>query len=111
MIGWTIEQLDRIGSADELDIAPARSDESPQPYTTVWVVRVGDEFYVRSYRGRGGRWFRQALERHAGHIRAGGTEHDSTFVEVPEADDVDNDAINDVYRGSTATTAAPTWSR
>lgn len=31
-----------IGAADELDIAPIRPDESLRPYTTIWVVRVGD---------------------------------------------------------------------
>lgn len=42
----------------------------------VWVVRVGGELYVRSYRGRRGGWFRRALASHQGHIRAAGIERD-----------------------------------
>nr|MDQ3825136.1 DUF2255 family protein [Actinomycetota bacterium] len=62
MTGWTAKELDVIGAADGLDIAPARPDGSLHPYTTIWVVRVGDELYVRSYRGRRGSWFRHALQ-------------------------------------------------
>src|SRR5437867_3248423 len=66
-------------TADELDIAPLRPDGSLRPYTTIWVVRVGDGLYVRSYRGRGGSWFRHAVRRHQGRIRTGGVERDVTF--------------------------------
>jgi hypothetical protein len=57
MATWSPEELDRIGATDELDIAPVGKDGSLRPYTTIWVVRVGDDLYVRSYRGRGGGWF------------------------------------------------------
>jgi hypothetical protein len=53
MTDWTAKELDVIGAADELDIAPARPDGSLHPYTTIWIVRVGDELYVRSYRAAG----------------------------------------------------------
>jgi Uncharacterized protein conserved in bacteria (DUF2255) len=64
MTDWTARELNVIGAAEELDIAPARPDRSLRPYTTIWVVRVGDELYVRSYRGRRGSWFRHALQSH-----------------------------------------------
>jgi hypothetical protein len=57
MRDWTAEELDTIGAADELEIAALRPD-GIRPATTIWVVRVGDDLYVRSYRGRAGRWFR-----------------------------------------------------
>jgi hypothetical protein len=40
---WTAEELDRIGAADELEIAALRPDGALRPFTTIWVVRVGDE--------------------------------------------------------------------
>jgi hypothetical protein len=92
---WTADELDRIGTADELQIAPLRADGSLRPYTTIWVVRVGDGLYVRSVRGRRGGWFRHAVERGAGRIRAGGVERDVTAA---EAEDADHDAIDRAYR-------------
>jgi hypothetical protein len=95
MSDWTADELNKIGSADELQIAPVRPDGSLRLYTTIWVVRVGDELYVRSHRGRAGSWFRHALQRHEGRIRAGGVERDVTFA---EAADADHDAIDQAYR-------------
>jgi hypothetical protein len=46
------------------------------------VVRVGDDFYVRSVNGRTSDWFRGTQRRHEGRIRAGGVEKDVMFVEA-----------------------------
>jgi hypothetical protein len=62
---------------------------------TIWVVRRGDDLYVRSAYGRGSKWFTHLQERHEGHVRAGGVEKDVRFVEPDE--DVD-DAIDEAYR-------------
>ncbi|GII23597.1 DUF2255 family protein [Planosporangium mesophilum] len=99
MSNWTAEELDTIGSADELEIAALRTDGSLRPYTTIWVVRVGDDLYVRSYRERGGAWFRSVLRRPEGRIRAGGVERDVTFDEPTDAD---HDVIDRVYRSKYA---------
>jgi hypothetical protein len=99
MSGWTDNELSRIGPADELQIAAYRQDRTLRPYTTIWVVRVGDELYVRSWRGRSGVWFRRALQRHAGRIRAGGIERDVTFE---EPDDSVHPAIHEAYRSKYA---------
>jgi hypothetical protein len=96
MTTWTSDELTKIGTAEELEIAPRRSDGTLRKPVTIWVVRLGDDLYVRSYRGRGGAWFRAAQVRHEGHIRAGGVEKDVTFVE--EADPDINDQIDAAYR-------------
>ena len=62
---------------------------------TIWVVRVGDDLYVRSVNGRNSAWFRGVQTRHEGHIRAGGVEKDVTFVE--ESDSNINDQIDTAY--------------
>jgi len=46
----------------------------------IWVVRDGDELYVRSANGRDSAWFRGVQVRHEGRIWAGGVEKDVTFV-------------------------------
>jgi hypothetical protein len=96
MTTWTSDELNKIGTAEELELASLRRDGTLRKPVTIWVVRVGDDLYIRSYRGRGGDWFRAAQVRHEGHIRAGGIEKDVTFVE--EADPGINDQIDDAYR-------------
>jgi len=96
MTTWTGTELTKIGNAEELDIQSLRGDGTLRKPTTIWVVRVGDELYVRAYRGRGGAWFRGVLERHEGHIRAGGVDKDVTFVEV--SDEAANGQIDAAYR-------------
>jgi hypothetical protein len=96
MSAWKSEELKKIGAADELQIASVRRDGTLSNAVTIWVVRIGDDLYVRSYKGRGGVWFRVAQMRHEGRIRAGGVEKDVTFVE--ETDPGTNDQIDAVYR-------------
>jgi len=95
MTKWTSNELNKIGTADELEIAPQRRDGTLRNPVTIWVVRVGDDLYVRSYRGYGGAWFRAAQVRHEGRIRAGGVDKDVTFVE--ETDPGINDQIDAAY--------------
>jgi hypothetical protein len=76
---WAHDELSRIGDADELQLASARGDGSLRPYVTMWVVRVGDEVYVRSAYGPDNPWYRRATASGHGRIRAGGVERDVTF--------------------------------
>jgi hypothetical protein len=96
MTTWTSDELNKIGRAEELEIASVRHDGTLRHPVTIWVVRLGDDLYVRSYRGRGGSWFRGTQVRHAGRIRAGGVEKDVTFVE--ETDPGMHDQIDAAYR-------------
>ena len=76
MTEWTREELNKIGTAEELEIASLRRDGTLRKPTTIWVVRVGDDLYVRSAYGPTSAWFRGAQVRHEGRIRAGGVEKD-----------------------------------
>jgi hypothetical protein len=96
MAAWTSDELVKIGAADELDIAPLRPDGTLRNPATIWVVRHGDDLYVRSYRGSGGAWFSGVQARHEGHIRSGGVDKDVTFV--TETDSAVNDEIDAAYR-------------
>lgn len=82
MTTWTKDELTRIGNAEELQLATARVDGSVVPYTTMWVVRVGDEVYVRSAGGPERQWYRHARSSGTGRIRAGGVERGVTFGEA-----------------------------
>jgi hypothetical protein len=87
---WTDEELDRIGTALELEVASLRRS------VTIWVVREGDALYVRSWRGESGAWYRAAQERDRGHVRAGGVDKDVDFVAVD--DEELNERIDAAYR-------------
>jgi hypothetical protein len=95
MTAWTNDELTKIGTAEELQIASRRRNGTLRNPVTVWVVRHGDDLYVRSVRGRTGAWFRGAQARHEGHISAGGVEKDVTFI---EGDDAINDVLDAAYR-------------
>jgi hypothetical protein len=81
MSTWTSDELGRIGAAEELQLASLRRDSTLGPYVTMWVVRAGDDLYVRSAYGPDNPWFRRAKASGAGRIRAGGLERDVTFAE------------------------------
>jgi hypothetical protein len=89
MTAWTNDELTKIGSAEELEIASLQSDGRLRKPVTIWVVRVGDDLYVRSVNGPTAAWFRGTQVRHEGRIQAGGVEKDVTFVEESNPDIID----------------------
>jgi hypothetical protein len=94
---WKAEDLDRVGRAEELELASRKDDSSLSVSTTMWVVRVGDAAYVRSARGPGGAWYRPALQHGAGRIRAGGVDADVAFAQVPAAETETHEALDAAY--------------
>ena len=95
MNAWTSDELSRIGNAEELRIASLRRDGTLRKPVIIWVVRLGDDLYVRSVNGRGSGWFRGTQARHEGHIQAGGVDKDVTFVE--ETDPEINNQLDSAY--------------
>ena len=95
MTAWTSDELSKIGAAEELQIASLRRDGTLRNPVTIWVVRHGDDLYVRSVNGRTAAWFRGAQVRHEGRIWAGGVDKDVTFVDADH--DID-DQIDAAYR-------------
>jgi hypothetical protein len=97
MAAWKSDELNRIAKAEELELASLRRDGTLRNPVTIWVVRLGDDLYVRPVNGRTGVWFRGTQVRHEGRIWAGGVEKDVTFVDV-DADPHLNDQIDAAYR-------------
>lgn len=80
MSEWSPSDLERIGSAEELAVSSRRGDGTLSSYVTIWVVRVGDDIYIRSAYGPNNTWYRNAKARGRGRIRAGGVERDVHFT-------------------------------
>ncbi|WP_329476311.1 DUF2255 family protein [Kribbella sp. NBC_01510] len=86
MTTWTAEELQRIGDATELRVSSYRTDGTLRPYVTIWMVRAGDDIYIRSMESAGTPWYRRAKASGTGRIKAGGVERDVTFADAA-ADD------------------------
>ncbi len=95
MTQWTADQLEKFGREEEVRIESVRRDGRRRKPVTTWIVRHGDDLYARSVKGRKGHWFRGAQETHTGRIRAGGVQHDVTFVDADHGVEKD---VDDAYR-------------
>ncbi|WP_399880413.1 DUF2255 family protein [Streptomyces sp. BBFR51] len=79
MTDWHGSDLEKIATAEELDLASERSNGTLRDPVTMWVVRSGDRLYVRSVKGTGGPWYRGTQSRHQGRVETGGVRRDVTF--------------------------------
>ena len=93
---WTNDELNKIGTAEELIISSLRADDTLRKSVIIWVIRLGDDLYVRSVNGRTSPWFCGTQVRHKGHIQAGGVDKDVAFLE--ETDPGINKLIDATYR-------------
>ena len=98
MSTWSSDELSKIGAAEELELASMRRDGTLRKPVTMWVVRHGDDLYVRSVNGRGSSWFRGAQARHEAHIQAGGVDKDVLLIETDGLDDELDAAYRAKYR-------------
>ncbi len=83
MTTWKDDDLSRIGAADELEIQTRRRGGTLRNPVTIWVVRHGDDLFVRSAYGPNNPWYRRAMASGTGRIRAGGVARDVSFAEAP----------------------------
>jgi hypothetical protein len=95
MTQWQSDHLDKLGRAEEVQIASARADGTLRKPVTVWAVRHGDDLFVRSVKGRSGPWFLGTQQTHEGRIRAAGVQQDVTFG---DADPATESEIDGAYR-------------
>jgi hypothetical protein len=61
----------KIAESDEVEIETRRDPKSPVHRTTIWIVPTESGVYVRSYRGKRGRWYQEALANPIVTIRRG----------------------------------------
>ncbi|MFH8463300.1 DUF2255 family protein [Streptomyces sp. NPDC017991] len=86
MTDWNGADLEKIAAAEELDLASERSDGTLRDPVTMWVVRSGDQLFVRSVKGTDGPWYQGTRSRHQGRVEAGGVRSDVTFHETDPGD-------------------------
>jgi hypothetical protein len=82
MAEWKSDELTRIGSAEEVEIEVRGRGGRLRPGVTVWLVRSGDDLYIRSaVKGRSAAWFGAVQKTHEGRISGGGASRDVRFEE------------------------------
>lgn len=97
MTDWTRNDLERIGAAEELQLTTFKQDGTLCTPVTIWVVRVGDEVYVRAYRGHETAWLQHLRRRPEGRIVAGRVTKDVMLVDA-SSDEVLSDEIDAAYQ-------------
>jgi hypothetical protein len=95
MSPWTEDELQRIAGAEELEIAPVRDNGELRRATPIWVVRAGDELYVRAAYEPNKGWHGVARTSRRARIQAGGVQKDVT---IEDADQAILDAVDAAYR-------------
>lgn len=91
---WTRDELIKFGAADEIEIATLGRDGRPRKAVTIWIVRLGEDLYIRSAYGRGSAWFRGVQGLHEAELRVGGIKKDVSLVDA----EARNDEIDAAYR-------------
>ena len=96
MTGWVQDELQKIGEADDLHIAPFREDGCTYGTPTwIWSVAVDGDLYARAYNGQSSRWYQAALQQKAGRIIAAGLTKEVAFE--PALGTI-GDRIDEAYR-------------
>ena len=79
---WSADELERIGSAEELRIATKRADGTPRREVPIWVVCASGHVYVRTWYRRDNGWFGHAVRSRRARIRVPGLEADIAIEDV-----------------------------
>jgi hypothetical protein len=66
-------------------VSSVRRDGSLSRARTVWIVRVGDQWYLRSVNGPDAAWYRFTRAFHQGRIQARGVARDVTWIDASAA--------------------------
>lgn len=95
---WSPEQLQRIGASPELEIAVRRADGSLRRWIPIWVVRVGQNAYVRTWYARPDGWFGHVLQSRRAQIRLPEVQADVSVTDVGATPAGLRAAVDDAYR-------------
>jgi hypothetical protein len=86
----------KLAESDEVEIETRRDAKSPLHRVTIWIVPTEYGVYVRSYKGKKGRWYQEALANPLVTIRVG--RRKVTARVEPEHNPLVIRAVNAAYR-------------
>jgi hypothetical protein len=86
----------KLAESDEVEIETRRDSKSPPHRTAIWIVPTSYGAYIRSYKGKKGRWYQEALANPLVTIRVG--RRKATAHVEPEHNPLIVRAVNAAYR-------------
>ena len=86
----------KLAESDEVQIETRRDATSPLHRTTIWIVPTSYGACVRSYKGKKGRWYQEALANPSVTLRVG--RRKVTARVVPDHNPLIIRAVNAAYR-------------
>ncbi|WAE75774.1 DUF2255 family protein [Streptomonospora nanhaiensis] len=92
---WTPEELTLYSSTEEIVLTVAHGRRVLRRGRRVWVVREGDDLYVRSLGGHASDWYRSARIHRKGTVRAAGLRRNVVFE---PADPGTRERVDAAYR-------------
>jgi hypothetical protein len=96
-----------LEAAREIDVETRANDDAPAHRTTIWVVVDGEDVFVRSYQGPGGRWYQRISEHPDAVVHVDGESEPVRAVPATDPDSVQraSDGYRRKYSDSSATNA------
>jgi hypothetical protein len=82
------DDLARLAAAEEVEIE-TQAPDGPVHRTIIWVVVDGTDTFIRSYRGRPARWFREADANPAVAIHVDGRRLAATAIPATDPDSIE----------------------
>jgi hypothetical protein len=87
-MSFATDDLARLDRAEEIDIE-TQAPDGPVHRTTIWIVVDGDEAFVRSVRGKNGRWYQEAMANPAVAIHVDGRRLPATAIPATDPDSIE----------------------
>ena len=95
---WTVEELECLSIARELQITSCTTDGLPRRPVPVWVVVFGGQVYVRTWYRRTTGWYGHALASHRAHVGVPGLQADVVIRDAGDAPSEIRSGVNSAYR-------------
>ncbi|XIF20034.1 MAG: DUF2255 family protein [Acetilactobacillus jinshanensis] len=93
---WDPQFLKSITNAQTIKVAPDYADHRALTPIPVWFVRVGNDMYVRAYRGPKSKWYQAAVKQGTGQADLNGHRVAVSFAPV-KRDSFVNKTVNQEY--------------
>lgn len=90
--------IEEISRAEELLIAPRRADGTLRRWVPIWVVRVDESVYVRTWYRRDDGWYGHVLVSRRARIRVPGVEVDVTVEDLGNTEGDLRASVDAAYR-------------
>ncbi len=87
----------RLAQTEEIQIETRRPGAGAAAHrTTIWVVVIGDDVFIRSFHGIAGRWYQEIKANPAAAVHVGGER--IPVRAMPVTNDATTEQVSDAYR-------------